>query len=123
MKKSAKGRRPKDKNQEHWGARLLAVLKEKNLSNRAAAKMISIAPSVLDAWIRLGSSPADLKLVKMLADKLDVDFCWLLTGERDTKKGTVSIAEVFQELPYFDGYARIRIDRLMPRARGNSDEE
>ena len=120
MRKSTSGR--KAKSTEHWGQRLSRVLKEHGLSNRAAAKLIGVSPSVVDGWTK-GSSPSDLSAVKMLADHLSVSFSWILTGQREKESPKASVAELFQELPYFDGYARIRIDRLMPRDDDKKKEE
>lgn len=118
MKKS-RGRKPKHNSEEHWGKRLASVLKEQDLSNRAVAEKANIPSTVLSSWVRHGASPADLLMVKRLADVLKIDFCWLLTGER-MKETPVHASELFKEVPYFDGLARIRIDRLIPR---NSKEE
>jgi transcriptional regulator with XRE-family HTH domain len=120
MQKKRHGRKSKQETSDHWGHRLASVLQEKSLSNRAAAKLIGIAPSLIDAWIKTGASPADLKTVKKLADSIGADFTWLLTGEYGKSQKRPSITELFQETPYFDGVARIRIDRLIPR---NSKED
>ena len=123
MSKTIKGRKPKEKKDDHWGIRLSSILKEKKLSNRAVAKILNISPSIIDKWISTGASPADLKLVKALADKLEVDFAWLLTGQATKQHPRPSMTEMFSETPYFDGIARIRIDRLIPRGTGNNTSE
>lgn len=110
-----------EEDQEHWGNRLQAVLSEKNISRRQLAKTINVAPSVIDSWVK-GATPNDLKAVKRLADYMDCSFSWLLTGEEEADSGT-TVAEMFQVVPYFDGYARIRIDRLVPRKRKEFEEE
>jgi transcriptional regulator with XRE-family HTH domain len=119
--KKTRGRKPKQQKDEHWGIRLASVLKERGLSNRAVAKIIGVSPTVVSAWIRLGSSPADMKVIKKMADALETDFCFLLTGERSLTSPKANITELFQETPYFDGYARIRIDRLTPRSGKNEE--
>lgn len=68
---------------------------------------------MIDSWVR-GATPNDLKAVKKLSDYVDCSFSWLLTGEAETGVGG-TVSEIFQAVPYFDGYARIRIDRLVPR--------
>ena len=117
-----KGRKPRAIDLEHWGLRLSQVLKERGLSNRAAAKLIGASPSLFDSWIRNGASPSDLKLVRKLAEKLSVDFCWLLTGERQSALKIPALTEIFKETRYLDCIARIRIDRLDP-VNGDKDDE
>jgi transcriptional regulator with XRE-family HTH domain len=112
--KKTRGRKPKEKQIEHWGKRLASTLSERRLSSRAAAKLAGVSPTVLSSWVRVGASPTDLKSVKKLSDELGVDFAWLLTGEAASKNERPSISELFSETQYFDGYARIRIDRLIP---------
>ncbi|WP_041577215.1 helix-turn-helix domain-containing protein [Bdellovibrio bacteriovorus] len=112
-------RRLNESNDEHWGNRLQSVLDEKGISRRQIAKAIGVAPSVIDSWVR-GAAPNDLKAVKRLADNVDCSFSWLLTGEEEAGNGR-TVSELFQSVPYFDGYARIRIDRLVPRKKNNRD--
>ncbi len=104
----------KPKHESNWGERLRAVLKEKKVSLRRAAKIADVSPSVLDSWTS-GSTPKDLYAVKRLADNLGVSFSWLVIGEREENQSMATVAEIFDETPYFDGYARIRIDRLIPK--------
>lgn len=98
---------------DNWGHRLLSVLSEKKLSKRQAAKIAGVAPSVMDSWAG-GSTPADLKAIKKLCDSLRISFVWLLTGDIESSTQP-TMTELFDTVPYFDGYARIRIDRLIPR--------
>lgn len=115
-----KNKRPK---KDNWGARLRSVLKEKQISLRRAADIAGVSPSVLDNWAN-GSSPEDLQAVKRLCNQIGISFSWLLTGERDVGAKDPSITEFYEEVPYFDGLARIRIDRLLPRKlKGGSNDE
>lgn len=114
--KKVRGRKSKQIQEEHWGKRLASVLKEKNLSNRKIAQILGVAPSVIDSWTRNGPTPSDLKLVKNLADELDVDFCWLLTGSR-AKETPFQMNELFKESSFFDGIVRLRVDKLEPRKK------
>ncbi|OQW47937.1 MAG: hypothetical protein A4S09_14160 [Proteobacteria bacterium SG_bin7] len=114
----AKGREDlrKMKNREKkWGERLTKVLTEKKISQRKAAQISGVAPSVLDSWCKKGTSPTDLQAVKKLCDELDISFTWLLTGEYDKGEREPTITEIFDTVPYFDGLARIRIDRLVSK--------
>jgi transcriptional regulator with XRE-family HTH domain len=94
----------KPNRESNWGVRLKAVLKEKGYSLRKAAKVAGVSPSVLDSWTS-GSTPKDLQAVKMLADELSVSISWLLLGEHEARESMATVAEIFDESPYFDGYA------------------
>lgn len=97
-----------------WGDRLSKVLDEHELSIRQAAKLAGVSsPSVLDNWLK-SSSPQDLVAVARLCDKLEVDFRWLLTGSYSKDERRPRVAEMFREVPFFEGLAKIRIDRLIP---------
>lgn len=107
----------KPKRESNWGTRLRAILKERGMSVRKAARVAGVSPSVLDSWTS-GATPKDLMAVKRLADDLGVSFSWLVIGEREDIRAPLSVSELFEETPYFDGYARIRIDRLIPKGKG-----
>ena len=97
---------------EHWGIRLQKVLKERNTSLRELSRQTKVSPSVISGWLK-GNSPTDLMLIKNLSEQLDVSFSWLLTGSQEKGTSAPSMSELFEEVQYFDGYARIRIDRLV----------
>lgn len=113
--------RKKRQHTEHWGVRLKRVLDERSFSSREAARICDVSPSVVSGWINDGNSPTDLMSIQRLCEKLEVSFSWLLTGTYEGGKHKPAMAEIFDELPYFDGYARIRIDRLIPK-KGKKDE-
>ncbi len=98
-----------------WGTRLFQILREKKITQKKAASIAGVAPSVLSGWLN-GVSPTDHLAVKKLCDELEINFTWLLTGDSD-QQSDISITELFDETPYFDGYARIRIDRLTKRTK------
>ena len=102
---------------ENWGKRLQQILKEKGVSSREAARIIGVQPSVISGWTA-GQSPNDFNKVKVLADHLKVSFTWLLTGVNDSGEKLSSISEIFSEESVFDGYCRVRIERLVPRGKG-----
>lgn len=89
------------------------VLGEKAMSLREVSRICDVSPSVVSGWINKGNSPTDLISVKKLSDELGVSFSWLVTGAYEKGGNQPSLAEIFDETPYFDGYARIRIDRLV----------
>ena len=118
-KKSNTKAKPRDPS--HWGVRLRSAMAEKKLSVRKAATLAGVAPSLVDSWLT-GASPADLVAVQRQADALGVSFSWLLTGRQERSGRVPTVAEFFDTLPFFDGLARIRIDRLMPRDTKPTDE-
>ena len=121
MQKTSKGRKPKSSQPiEHWGHRLDRTLKEQGLSHRAAAKLMGIAPSVVDSWIK-GVSPSDLLAIKKLTDEYGISYSWLLTGERESGQAKPTVSELFTEVPYFDGLARIQIHRLVSKKDSGSE--
>lgn len=95
---------------------MLKTLADKNLSQKQAAKIAGVRPSVVNGWVA-GVSPQNFEAVKKLADEIDVSFTWLLTGELEKRTEIPSVAELFDEQTYFDGLARIRIDRLIPKGK------
>lgn len=101
---------------EHWGIRLQKTIAEKKLSTRELARQANVSSSVVAGWLK-GSSPTDLVLIKNLCEKLEINFTWLLTGTYDKEKPFPNLVEIFDEVPYFDGYARIRIDRLIHKGK------
>lgn len=102
---------------DHWGVRLKKILTEKHIPLREVGRICNVSPSVVSGWINKGNSPTDLMAVKSLADELDVSFSWLLTGSYDKGSESPSLTEVFEEQNWFDGYARIRIDKLIPKKK------
>lgn len=110
----AKKRQRVSKLENHWGHRLQKAMKDKKLGVREVARTFDLSPSVISGWLK-GNSPSDLILIKSISDHLDVSFTWLLTGSHEKNSKISNLSEIFNELPYFDGYARIRIDRLIPR--------
>lgn len=90
---------------------------EKNISVRKAAEMAGVGVSTIDNW-RAGALPEDYSAVKRLANKLDVSLSFILTGEDDARKPNeaISVTEAFDDGgSLFDGYAKITIQRLLPR--------
>lgn len=102
-------------NSHHWGIRLKEIIDEKSITLREVSRICNVSPSVVSGWINNGNSPTDLISIKKLSEKLEVSFSWLLTGSYEDGKSQPSISEIFDETPYFDGYARIRIDRLIQK--------
>lgn len=90
---------------------------EREVTVRGAAKMAGVSPSTIDDW-RAGALPEDYQAVKRLGKSLGVTLSFLLTGEDDARPtgSTPTLSEVFEDGgALFDGYAKITIQRLLPR--------
>lgn len=101
---------------------LRGLMAEKKITVREAAKMAGVAVSTLDDW-RGGAVPEDYLAVKKLAQSLGVSMAFLLTGEDEASSNSVSpsVTEVFQDGgALFDGFAKITIQRLIPRNKKDS---
>ena len=111
-----RGRKPKNTNSP-FAKLLVTLMEEKQLGVREAARKAGVSPSTIVSW-RSGSHPEDYLAVKRLARALGVTLSFLLTGEEEGSRDVApSIAEVFSDGGMvFDGYARIRIERLIPKA-------
>ena len=98
---------------------LRSLMTEKKMTLREAAKLAGVAPSTIDDW-RGGALPADYLAVKWLAKGLGVSLSFILTGENDLHDSLhlPSVTEVFEDGgALFDGYAKITIQRLIPRKK------
>jgi transcriptional regulator with XRE-family HTH domain len=106
----------KRKEQSPFSKILIRLMEEKQIGVREAAKHAGVAPSTVVSW-RSGSLPEDFMAVKRLAKALNVSLSFLLTGEEDAKAdGIPAIAQVFNDGgTMFDGYAKIHIQRLIPK--------
>lgn len=97
---------------------LQAIMREQGLTIRKTAQMAGVSPSTIDDW-RSGAMPADYLSVQKLATALGVSFEFLLTGKHPVEtKNILSVTEVFEDGgALFDGYAKITIQRLVPRGK------
>ena len=97
---------------------------EKGMTVRQAADHAGVGSPTIDDW-RGGALPEDYSAVKRLAHAFGVSFSFLLTGEDDRRVNSVlpTIAEVFDDGgALFDGYAKITIQRLIPRKKEGSQK-
>jgi len=102
---------------------LKALAKEKSLTIRQLATFAGVSPSTINDW-QSGSAPENYLAVKKLAEELKVSFSFLLTGEDDAQPQNVepTITQVFDDGgSLFDGYAKITIQRLIPRKRKSNE--
>lgn len=98
---------------------LRSLMAEHKVTIRQAATIAGVAHSTIDDW-RGGALPEDYSAVKKLAKNFDVSLSFILTGENDSHASNKlpSIAEVFDDGgELFDGYAKITIQRLIPRKK------
>jgi transcriptional regulator with XRE-family HTH domain len=99
---------------------LRSLMTEKGMTVRQAADLAGVGSSTIDDW-RGGALPEDYSAVKRLASGLGVSFTFLLTGEEDRREHAIlpSVTEVFEDGgALFDGFAKITIQRLIPRKKG-----
>jgi len=99
-----------------FAANLAQVLKERQLTGKAAAEICGVAPSVIADWLG-GGAPANPLAVQRLATALQVSFEWLLTGTMTSvPAGSVSLAELFEEHEVgLSGIFKIEAKRLVRR--------
>lgn len=95
---------------------LNSLMSERQLGVREAARICGVSPSTVTDW-RSGTIPDDFMAVRTLAKELGVTMSFLLTGEDDSRpNGSPNITEVFDDGgSLFDGYAKITIQRLIPK--------
>ncbi len=96
---------------------LNALMKERELTIAAAAKIARVPQSTLGDW-RTGSQPDDFEAVQRLADHFNVSLGLLLTGKEDVRNAAAvpTVSAVFDDGGLlFDGFAKITIQRLIPR--------
>jgi transcriptional regulator with XRE-family HTH domain len=91
-------------------------MQERKMGVRAAAEQAGVAPSVIVSW-RSGAYPEDFVAVKRLAKALGVSMSFILTGEEDNGGADhPTVTQVFDsDGILFDGFAKITIERLLPR--------
>jgi transcriptional regulator with XRE-family HTH domain len=104
--------------QSSFAKTLIALMAEKELRVREAARIAGVGASTIVAW-RAGSAPTDFLAVKKLANYFNVSLSFLLIGSEESKVDQPpSITEVFEDGgALFDGFAKITIQRLIPRKR------
>ncbi len=108
---------------ETFATRLGALMKERRVTIRGLSEKLGISKSTLQDW-RSGTAPTDFVAVKRLAHELGTTLSHLLTGESDARvSGPASINEVFADGGMiFDGFAKIQIQRLIPRNIKREDD-
>jgi len=101
---------------------LTRLMTEHRVGVRDFANRCDCAPSNITEY-RNGVAPSDFKLIARMASELGVSMSFLLTGKEDKKSNTkpATVTEVFDDGgQLYDGYARITIQRLIPRSHVDS---
>jgi transcriptional regulator with XRE-family HTH domain len=106
-----------------FGRLLTEVMKERGVSIRQAARLAHVNTSTLQSW-RSGAIPEDYLAVKRLAEAMGTTLSYLLTGENEAMPKNPPVTEVFNMGDVlFDGYARIQIQRLIPKGKPSQENE
>ena len=95
------------------------LLKEKNLTLREAGKLADVPVATVASWLS-GATPGDFMKVSQLAQKLKVDFEFLLTGQSSGAKiSEIPLDDFFEEekQPSMEGLYKVRFVRLIRKPR------
>lgn len=91
---------------------------EHGIGVREAARIAGVSPSTVSGWMS-GTMPDNFIAVQKLAGSLGVTLSFLLTGIDDHLSSKSSVTEIFKDGgTLFDGFAKISIQRLIPRRGG-----
>ena len=96
---------------------LNTLMKERGLTISEAAKIAQVPLSTLGDW-KSGTQPDNFEATRKLAEHFNVSLAFLLTGKEDKRDASAipSVAAVFEDGGIlFDGFAKIVIQRLVPR--------
>ncbi|HMN70016.1 MAG TPA: helix-turn-helix transcriptional regulator [Bdellovibrionales bacterium] len=106
----------KSKNPSPFAKNLTALLEERGITVRDAARNVGVSPSTIVDW-KSGVSPTDYEAVRKLAKLLGVSMCYLLTSHEESATSTPPpISSVFEPGQIlFDGIASIKIVALVPK--------
>lgn len=103
---------------ETLATRLKDLLAQQKLTIVEAAKKARIPKTTLHNWT-LGTTPTDFEMLERLAEILNTDLNFLLLGKITTPVGKNKHATVDALFTkggvLFDGFAHIKVTRLLPR--------
>jgi transcriptional regulator with XRE-family HTH domain len=97
-----------------FGRILTQIMEERHLTLKEIAALAGVSVSVVENWVSW-SNPHDLKAIDRLSQKLAVPFKKLLLGVSEVLDAPAAISEIYDEQDFFDGLARIKIQRLVPK--------
>ena len=111
----------KPKAEESFSNRLSRLMQDKKVTIRSLSEATGVPRSTIQDW-RSGVQPTDFVGLRHVARYLGSSLSHLLTGEDDDIANSPSVSQVFKEGEFlFDGFAKISIQRLIPR--NNSEPE
>ena len=105
-----------EKADTHLARFLVQSRKEHGWTIRQAAGVAGVPFSVFAGWEK-GASPSldSVPGLKRYCDRCKVSLSFALTGQPDTPANSESVEAMFHEQEFFDGYARIKLMRLVPK--------
>lgn len=109
------GRQKKLPAESLFSKNLVEVLKSRNISQSQAAKLAGVSLSTLNGWTA-GAAPSDMKAILRLCKSLDLDFQYLLSGERSgLALSKIPIEELFkvEESASFDGFYQVSFKKMV----------
>lgn len=92
---------------------------QKGVGVREAAGIAGVSPSTISDW-RAGVAPDNYEAVAKLAEFFGTSMAFMLLGRHETHlaEGARSVVGVFEDAGViFDGFAKITIQRLVPREK------
>lgn len=95
---------------------LSSTMTERKLTVKQVASLAGVTASVVQNWLS-GQNPHNLQAVNLLAEKLGIPFKKLLLGENEKMDHNTQVTELYDEQEFFDGLARIKIQRLIPKKK------
>jgi transcriptional regulator with XRE-family HTH domain len=95
-----------------FGQNLKAVMQRQNLTQRKVAEICGVSVSVVNDWLA-GSQPHDLGVVLKLCNEFNLDFKWLLTGQKSSI-ASLKLEDIFhiEDDPSFSGLFLLEAKRL-----------
>jgi len=93
---------------ENFGSRLRKCRKAKGLSQKILADMLGYKRSGSVSYIENNKTPPDIQSLAKIAEALDVDLHWLITGE--VSPSTISAGNAY--MPFVKAHMQDIIDKL-----------
>lgn len=92
---------------------LQALMDERGLTMAQVGQLAGVSKTVVQSWLS-GASPHDLPAVARLAKALGISFKGLLLGATE-EDATTTVAEMFDEVEFYEGLCKVSIKKLTPR--------
>lgn len=97
---------------------LKKLLKEQGLTIKRASEIAKTSPSVVQGW-KDGATPSEtVSNLKILCNHYGYSLSFALTGEQDDIQDSDPLRNYIED-ELFDGYARIKIMKLIPKKSAN----